>query len=344
MRTGTASVDLLATVRHEFKPGMIEATAKLLGENREQTGSAIASSAPMLLSALSEMASSEHGASHLQELMQQSQARLGGGVGDASQWFRDDGQRRDEGVAMLEHELGPRSVRMADEVARSSGIRPASAWSLLGFLMPLVLGAIGKATAGLGPAGLGALLRASHSARAADAFGHEPRIRGVELRRGGGGWLVPLLFACLALFAIFGLRGARHPRPPDGLAGLRALLDRPTAGVLPARFAVARLDFKPGTTELTSASSARVNELATVLNEHPTARIRLVSHSGDAGSADASRRLSAERSEALKGRLVSQGVGADRIETAGAEGQPSASPTAEGQPSHRGAEVYLLSR
>jgi outer membrane protein OmpA-like peptidoglycan-associated protein len=108
------------------------------------------------------------------------------------------------------------------------------------------------------------------------------------------------------------------------------LADKSAAGV-PQTFVFDHLNFDSATTRLTPESVPTVNDLATVLKAYPSARVQLIGHTDNTGTADANQSLSLDRANAVKTMLVSQGVAADRISTAGfGQDRPIASNDTEG--------------
>jgi OmpA-OmpF porin, OOP family len=96
----------------------------------------------------------------------------------------------------------------------------------------------------------------------------------------------------------------------------RFLADKSATDV-PKTFVFDHLNFDSATTTLTPQSAATVNDLASVLKAYPNSRVQLVGHTDNTGSPAANQTLSLARADAVKGLLVGQGVGADRISTAG---------------------------
>jgi outer membrane protein OmpA-like peptidoglycan-associated protein len=61
-----------------------------------------------------------------------------------------------------------------------------------------------------------------------------------------------------------------------------------------------------------------IDDIAVSLTNNPTWQLRIVGHTDSLGDAAYNQRLSAERANAVKTRLVGKGIAADRLETAGA--------------------------
>ena len=86
-----------------------------------------------------------------------------------------------------------------------------------------------------------------------------------------------------------------------------------------------------------------VNDLAQVLKAYPNSQVQLVGHTDNTGTPEANQTLSLDRANAVKGMLVAQGVGADRISTAGfGQDRPVASnDTEEGRARNRRTELNV---
>jgi hypothetical protein len=67
--------DLLGLVRRAITPDVVRTAASQLGEEKDKTASAVSASVPTVLTALSEVASSDTGATHLKQVFDQSRTR-----------------------------------------------------------------------------------------------------------------------------------------------------------------------------------------------------------------------------------------------------------------------------
>jgi outer membrane protein OmpA-like peptidoglycan-associated protein len=125
----------------------------------------------------------------------------------------------------------------------------------------------------------------------------------------------------------------------------RFLADK-SATDLPKTFVFDHLNFDSATTHLTPESVATVNNLAVVLKAYPNAHIQLVGHTDNAGSPTANQTLSLDRANAVKDTLVAQGVGADRISTAGyGQDRPvTSNDTEAGRAQNRRLELNVTSK
>ena len=210
----------------------------------------------------------------------------------------------------------------------------------------------------------------------------EPAPVAVEPRRAGLGWL-PLLLAGLAALGFLLFLAGRNPRPatnvrpavsetantaataatdtlskaplpggadirvPEGSINynLARFLGDKTAAA-PKNFVFDNLNFHTATTQLTAPSTATVSDLAVVLKAYPNAQVQLVGHTDSTGTPEANQILSLSRANAVKGILVADGVGADRISTAGmGRDHPIASnDTEEGRARNRRLELNVTSK
>jgi OOP family OmpA-OmpF porin len=125
----------------------------------------------------------------------------------------------------------------------------------------------------------------------------------------------------------------------------RFLADKSAADV-PKTFVFDHLNFDSATTNLTPESVATVNDLAAVLKAYPSAQVQLVGHTDNTGLPAANQTLSLDRANAIKSTLVAQGVGADRISTAGyGSDRPVASNDTEaGRAQNRRLELNVTSK
>ncbi|HEX6090897.1 MAG TPA: OmpA family protein [Gemmatimonadales bacterium] len=77
------------------------------------------------------------------------------------------------------------------------------------------------------------------------------------------------------------------------------------------------VNFATGTATLTQSSRYILDEVAATLNENPNIRVEVAGHTDNTGGRALNERLSLQRADAVKNYLVSKGVSADRMTTAG---------------------------
>ena len=121
--------------------------------------------------------------------------------------------------------------------------------------------------------------------------------------------------------------GLRAASPlPDTPAGrdqlvhdLAVYLAAPATEVrMPQRFALPPLGFEAGGgVNPSSEGSETLNQIAAVLQAHPSAAVRIESFTDNVGRPEDSLELSCRRSEAIKALLVEDGADATRIEVSG---------------------------
>ena len=241
----TSTPDILGLVNREITPEVIHRAALQLGEDDDHLRAALSTTVPSVLTALSDVASSETGASHLTRMIRGFDANRSGVDSVATIFGSSVG--REHGTTLFDGETGERGTRIADAVARASGIKAESAHKLLGGATGAALLTIGRSAQPIDPEGLRAMLGEQRGefvrrlpapiaslfsegdARPAVVEGPDDRARDVRardvraravgtpaIRRVAGperrGWLAPLvLLGALMLIAIPLLRALRRP-------------------------------------------------------------------------------------------------------------------------------------
>lgn len=132
---------------------------------------------------------------------------------------------------------------------------------------------------------------------------------------------------------------APAPAPPPPAPSLRSQLatGRATAqGIL----------FDSGKATLRPESASTLEEMLTLLKEEPALRLRIEGHTDDAGDAAANRKLSERRAAAVKAWLVSHGVAARRLQSAGLGASHPVAPndTPENRARNRRVELVKLGK
>jgi outer membrane protein OmpA-like peptidoglycan-associated protein len=411
--------DLMGIVSKQITPDVIRSVASQLSEDRTTTASAISAAVPSALTALSDVASSDTGARHLKEVIDEKRRDNEEGLEDDRSLFPTSGQSvaGEHAAALIEDELGPRSSSIAAAVASATGVKTASAQKLMGGVATVAVAALAKSSGGLNAGALQSMFREQRgqwvsklpgpvaklfNGHARPAYmaverGYEerlvtgPAIRELEAPRRN--WMIPLILVALALLAIPLLRGLRRPHmpatpaqpqvtapapaepapaakppteaapgaaatPPEGAESAAPVAPEPgTIGDMgtylsgsgettPHAFSPAPLNFAFGSATPTSESMKTIDQVAALLKEHPSATIRVESHTDAVGTPEANLNLSQARAEAIKNELVDRGVDGTRIETAGmGQELPIASnDTAEGRATNRRSEIVVTSR
>jgi outer membrane protein OmpA-like peptidoglycan-associated protein len=192
------------------------------------------------------------------------------------------------------------------------------------------------------------------------------------------GWLAPLILLAAVLLAIPLVRGMRRsarvalqqtptvptqvePRPetvPLALPnGRHVSVQRGSpayqmasflggSAATPERFTLSPMNFDFGSTTLTPGSLQTVDDVAAILLAYPTSTIRIESYTDNVGATESNLALSLSRSEAVKSLLVSKGVDAARMSTAGlgAENPIASNATEEGRAQNRRTDIVVTGR
>jgi OmpA-OmpF porin, OOP family len=282
MSGSTSTPDILGLVNREITPEVIHRAALQLGEDDDLLRSALSTTVPSVLTALSDVASSDTGASHLTRMIRGIDANRPGADSVASILGSTAG--RAQGTTLFDGETGARGWQIADAVARASGIKADSAHQLLGGATGATLLTLGRSWERLEPEGLRTMLGEQRDdfmrrlpgpvasifdGEKAAAVGEKPiaarpRVVGSPaIRRVAGpdperkGWLAPLvLLGALMLIAIPLLRAMRRPAIHP-----QALRNLPTEALSPATIRLAL----PSGQSLTVARGSAAYQLASFL-------------------------------------------------------------------------------
>ncbi|MGE5155669.1 MAG: OmpA family protein [Bdellovibrio bacteriovorus] len=134
------------------------------------------------------------------------------------------------------------------------------------------------------------------------------------------------------------------PSKPSLAAQVVELGGRQTGQGLMLGLAHADLTFPIGTSNLPSGDLPILDRIAALLEQHPTASVRVEGHTDSSGRDDVNLRLSRERAETVRQALVDRGVAAERIAAIGyGASRPIAdNGTREGRDRNRRIEIYLI--
>lgn len=115
---------------------------------------------------------------------------------------------------------------------------------------------------------------------------------------------------------------------------------------VPRIFVFDNLNFEFGTTNLTSESEQTVKDLIVILNAYPSTEVRLEGHTDSVGDAEDNKKLSQDRADAVKDRMVRDGIDANRLSTTGyGQEKPVASnDTEEGRAQNRRLELVVVKK
>jgi outer membrane protein OmpA-like peptidoglycan-associated protein len=130
------------------------------------------------------------------------------------------------------------------------------------------------------------------------------------------------------------------------LQKLNAYLSSPSDTAVPSRFVFEDLTFETGSTALTPTSTQVVEALGRTLKAYPNVKIGVEGFTDASGDPAANKRLSQDRADAVKQALVQQGIGDERITTAGfgPERPVALNDSEEGRARNRRTEVVVLQR
>ena len=114
--------DLMGIVSRQITPDVIRSAASQLSEDRGSTATALTAAVPSVLTALSDVASSDSGARHLKDVIDETRRAASPGDDDRSLFPSGATAAGSHAATLLDDELGPRSSSIAAAVASASGI------------------------------------------------------------------------------------------------------------------------------------------------------------------------------------------------------------------------------
>jgi len=411
-QTTSTTPDLMGIVSRQITPDVIRSVAAQLSEDCDSTASALSAAVPSALTALSDVASSDTGARHLKDVIDEKRRSAALSDYDSSLFPSGAPASGDHAATLIQDELGPRSTSIAAAVASATGIKAASAQKLMGGVASVAVAALAQSSSGLGAGALQSMFREQRSgwvkklpgpvaslfnghARPVDVSrdrGYDerivtgPAIRELEAPRRN--WIFPLILVALALLAIPVIRGLRRPSAPavpeppaitvpapapsvtppvetapapapevtppapaataaepGSLEDMVAFLEG-SGETTPHAFAPSPLTFAFASAIPTPDSMTTIDSIATALKAHPSATIRVESHTDNIGTPEYNLDLSQVRADSIKSELVDRGVVGANIETAGmGQDLPIASnDTPEGRAQNRRSEIVVTSR
>ncbi len=167
-------LNLIDLMKGYLTPEVISKVSTFIGENEKDTTKAIDGAVPSLLGGLLNKASDENGASAILNLL--TQGKHDGSILNNVLGIFNGGEATDgimkSGASALSGIFGDGNVgKLVEMVAGNSGLQTGGASKLLNLVTPILLGLIGKSTAGQGVSGLTSLLfsQKEHIANAAPA-------------------------------------------------------------------------------------------------------------------------------------------------------------------------------
>lgn len=141
--------------------------------------------------------------------------------------------------------------------------------------------------------------------------------------------------------------GATIKVKPGGFRfNLAKFLANTSDTTVPRTFIFDDLNFDSATTNLTPESVDTLNQLVAIMKAYPTAQFRLDGHTDSTGDAGANKTLSQQRADAVKAKMVTDGIDAGRISTAGwGQEKPIASnDTEDGKARNRRTELVVTAK
>lgn len=158
------ALNILDAAKNFLTPGLLSKAASYLGESESSISKALGGLIPASLLGITEKASSSGGASTVLDLARQ--ASNSDVFGNLEAAFQPHGEGIPKGVpGILSTIFGDKAGGMANLIAQFSGIKGASAASLVGSVVPFLLGLVGKHANenGLSAAGLSSWLQTQKS-------------------------------------------------------------------------------------------------------------------------------------------------------------------------------------
>jgi outer membrane protein OmpA-like peptidoglycan-associated protein len=224
------SFNILDTVKGYLTPELIGSAASFLGESDSSVGKAISGLVPAALAGITHKAESSGGADAVLGLAKK--AFDGGMLSNLAGNFMSGGGGIPEGApGLLQGILGSNVGGIGNAIAQFAGIKGSSAASLLGSILPLALGLLGKHSSeqGLSGSGLMSLLSSQKSSimnalpaglNLSGLLGGTPSAapRAVvqdhhETPKKSGSWLMPLLLGVAAVaLLLYLMKGCGAPK------------------------------------------------------------------------------------------------------------------------------------
>jgi outer membrane protein OmpA-like peptidoglycan-associated protein len=133
---------------------------------------------------------------------------------------------------------------------------------------------------------------------------------------------------------------------PSGAAGELDSFFADKNEAAPKRIPLEGVTFDHDSDRPTAAGTKSLDDVATILKGHPTAKVRIDGFTDDTGNADYNKKLSANRANAVRDALMRRGVGEKRITIAGngANNPVASNDTEEGRAQNRRIELVVTSR
>jgi outer membrane protein OmpA-like peptidoglycan-associated protein len=357
------STSVLALAKDLLTPELIGTAAGYTGETGDATRNALLALIPSVIGGFADEASTSDGATGLFHLLQ-SLPKLS--ALDVPAWIQ-------AGKPILASLFGARVNALLETISGATGVRQTGAASLAGLAGSLVASVLRAKTHRSDPTALAELLGGERGAALAAAPAGVTSI----LEDGGLAFrhIVPMVFMGIVLLAIpFLYRScdkievAHHEAVPVVVAAPKAeKIDLPgglAINVLPGTinyelakflagsdpvprtFVFDHLNYEFGTTVITRESEPTLNDLVAILKAYPAVDVRLEGHTDSVGEPEANKKLSEDRAVAIEKFLVSTGIAAKRIATAGygQEKPVESNDSEEGRARNRRLELVVVKK
>ncbi|WP_456424660.1 DUF937 domain-containing protein [Lutibacter sp.] len=132
---------LLDLLGSDIGKTLISGTSQQLGQNKEQTSSALSAALPLILGAMKNNASTPQGAEGLLKAISK---KHNGGILDNLEGVLRNRDVLSDGAGILGHVFGGKEKNVAQAVSAKSGMDLGAAMNLLKMAAPVIMGVIGK--------------------------------------------------------------------------------------------------------------------------------------------------------------------------------------------------------
>jgi len=334
------SANLMQMAGQFLTPDMVGQIAGLLGEDSSKTGALVSAALPMLIAGMGSSAAP----SGVDALVK---AIVPGGAADPAMLGNIAGLLGDSagakgamqaGSGLLSGLFGSNAGLMTNALSVFSGAKQGSASSVMGLLLPLVGGMVGKSLLSSGQTVATNTVMAMFQESKAPALAAMPQ----ELKRTVAG--MPGLGALLGLPAAVAPAAVLAPAAaiaaPAASAGLRRFVpwllgllalgllgwwlmgrDKVDVAGCNAQFETAlagkTVNFDTGDATIAADSKALLGELATIANRCKAFRIEVSGHTDTVGDAAMNKELSQRRAAVVSQFLANQGVPKGQLSAVG---------------------------
>src|SRR5262249_43425850 len=149
----------MGIVSRQITPDVIRAAASQLQEDRGSTASALNAAVPSVLTALSDVASSDIGARHLKDVIDERRRSAAQLDEDNSLFPSGTAAGGDHAATLIDDELGARSDSIAAAVASATGVKADSAHKLMSGVASVAVAALARTSSGVGTGALQSIFR-----------------------------------------------------------------------------------------------------------------------------------------------------------------------------------------